>query len=379
MKMLKIMFHINSLGKGGAERVVSLLSQEFSKEGYQVVIATEWVEDKEYELLPSVRRIHVGLNEKQEQASSLLKQWFRVSNLRKSIQNEKPDVILSFCIKANYRATMATTGMKIPVITSVRSDPKVDYIGVKNSIINKLFFNRAAGCVFQTEEAQSFFHKDLQKKSTIICNPANEYFLNARLKEPRKKIVCVGRLVKSKNQLMLIRSFEEILKKYPDYHLYLYGGSSLDDYQEILKKYVEEKMISIWDESKKDTIAAKLQNYVHFMGVKDHLEQEIADAQIFVLPSDYEGMPNALMEAMAMGLPCISTDCPCGGSRYWIQHDRNGKLIPVGDQQALTKELLDYIEHPKKAQEMGELARRCLKDAELPKVYEQWKSYINQV
>ena len=99
--MNKIMFHINSLGKGGAERVVSLLSGEFVKDNMEVVIATEWVEKEEYPISDRIRRIHVGLNEKQEQASSIAKQWYRMANLRKAIREEKPDIVLSFCIKAN--------------------------------------------------------------------------------------------------------------------------------------------------------------------------------------------------------------------------------------------------------------------------------------
>lgn len=375
-KIRKIMFHINSLGKGGAERVVSLLSGEFAEDGIQVVIATEWVEAEEYPVSDKIRRIHVGLDEKQEQASSLKKQWYRVANLRRAIKEENPDMILSFCIKANYRATMATTGMKVPVITSVRSDPKIDYVGKKNEIVNKLFFNRAEGCVFQTEEAQSFFDEVLQKKSTIICNPVNEKFLKAKREKPAKKIVCVGRLVRSKNQMLLVKAFEQVLKKYPDYQLYFYGDGSNDECKELLIDYVNKTEIP------QDTADGKklsLKNVVHFMGISNCLEKEIADAAMFVLPSDYEGMPNALMEAMTLGLPSISTDCPCGGSRYWIEHKVNGQLFRVGDVKALTEAILYYIENPEEAEEMGRKAREKLQSATLDKVYAEWKKYMEQV
>ena len=374
----KIMFHINSLGKGGAERVVSLLSREFAEDGYQVVLATEWVEAEEYPMSEKITRIHVGLDEKQEKASSLSKQWYRVANLRKVIKAEKPDVIFSFCIKANYRATMATTGIKIPVITSVRSDPKIDYVGRKNEIVNKLFFNRAAGCVFQTQEAQSFFDEVLQKKSTIICNPVNEKFLNAKRKPPRKKIACVGRLVRSKNQMLLVKAFEKVLEKHPDYELYFYGDGSNDECKQLLIDYVNKTEISVTNpEGKKVNICLK--DAVHFMGISNTLETDIADAAMFVLPSDYEGMPNALMEAMTLGLPAISTDCPCGGSRYWIEHKKNGQLFPVGDEQALTEAILYYIENPIEAEEMGQKAKETLKSAALDKVYAEWKTYMEQV
>lgn len=376
----KIMFHLNSMGKGGAERVVSLLSGQFAEDDIEVIIATEWVEEDEYPLNPKIKRIHVGLDEKQEKASRLSKQWYRVVNLRKAIKEEKPDVIFSFCIKANYRATMATVGMDIPVIISVRSDPKVDYVGKKNELVNKLFLNKAAGCVFQTEEAQSFFDQVLQEKSTIICNPINDKFLKAARQKPEKKIVCIGRLVECKNQMLLIKAFERILKKYPDYKLYFYGDCSEDDCKEKLQDYVNQAKVTISDTN--DEQVSKVMNLkdtIRFMGVSNTLEKDIADAAMFVLPSDYEGMPNALMESMTLGLPCISTDCPCGGSRYWIEHMKNGQLFPVRDVDALEQAILYYIENPEKAEEMGQNAREKLKTATLDKVYVEWKKYMEQV
>ena len=274
---------------------------------------------------------------------------------------------------------MATVGRKVPVIISVRSDPKVDYVGKKNEIVNKLFLNKAEGCVFQTEEAQSFFDDVLQKKSTIICNPINEKFLKATRQAPKKKIVCIGRLVECKNQMLLIKAFERILTKYPDYSLYFYGDCSEDDCKEKLQEYVYKAVVTVNDKktSKEDSIALK--DAIHFMGVSNTLEKDIADAAMFVLPSDYEGMPNALMEAMTLGLPSISTDCPCGGSRYWIEHMKNGQLFPVRDVDALEQAIIYYIEHPEEAEEMGYNAREKLKSATLDKVYVEWKKYMEQV
>ncbi|MBR5597761.1 MAG: glycosyltransferase [Lachnospiraceae bacterium] len=363
--MNKIMFHLNSLGKGGAERVVSLLANEFAKNGIDVIIATEWYSEEEYELDSRVRRIHAGLSDKEEGASRYAKQWFRIRNLRRVVMREKPDVLLSFCVKANYRAMMATVGTAIPVIVSVRNDPKIDYVGKVNGLMNKLFLNKAAGCVFQTEEAKEFFDEVLQKKSRIICNPVNEKYLQAERLQPKNKIVCVGRLVAQKNQMLLVNAFEKILEKYEDYHLYLYGDGSDDECKEELLQYVGSNDF--------------LKEHIHFMGLSSTLEQDMADAAMFVLPSNYEGMPNALMEAMALGLPVISTDCPCGGSRYWIQHGRTGQLVPVRDVDAMVEAIEFYIQNPEEAENMGTQARKSLQEATLDKIYEQWKQYILSV
>lgn len=373
-KIRKVMFHINSLGKGGAERVVSLLANEFVKDGTEVVIATEWYAEEEYDVEPKVKRIHAGLSEIQEKGNRLAKQWYRIHNLRMTLRQEKPDVILSFCAKANYRALMAATGTGIPVIASVRNDPKKDYVGTSKSIMNKLFLNKAAGCVFQTEEAQEFFDEVLQKKSLIICNPVNEKYLKATRKTPEKKIVCVGRLVAQKNQMLLVNAFEKILERYPDYHLYLYGDGSDDECKEELLQYVGSKEITLQD--KKSQTRIRLGNYIHFMGLSSTLEKDMADAAMFVLPSNYEGMPNALMEAMALGLPVISTDCPCGGSRYWIEPGVTGQLVPVKDVDSMAEAIEYYIQNPTKAEEMGAKARQRLHEATVDKIFEQWKRYI---
>lgn len=359
----KIMFHLNSMGKGGAERVVSLLANEFAGKGYEVIVATEWFSEEEYELKSGVRRIHAGLSEKEEKASRIAKQWFRIKNFRKVLVEEQPDVLISFCVKANYRAMMASTGTDIPVIVSVRNDPKIDYVGTVNRIVNKLFLNRANGCVFQTEEAKEFFDKVLQEKSIIICNPVNEKYLQAKRKTPEKKIVCVGRLVAQKNQMLLVNAFEKILEKYPGYHLYLYGDGSDDECKEELLQYVK---------------AGKWKDHIHFMGLSSTLENDMADAAMFVLPSNYEGMPNALMEAMALGLPVISTDCPCGGSRYWIEPGITGQLVPVKDVDSMAEAIEYYIQNPDRAKEMGAKARQRLQEATMDKVFEQWKSYITK-
>ena len=359
----KIIFHLNSMGKGGAERVVSLLANEFAGKGKDVIVATEWFSEEEYELQPEVRRIHVGLSEKQEQASRIAKQWFRVANLRKTLMEEKPDVLISFCVKANYRAMMATTGTGIPVIVSVRNDPKIDYVGTARTFMNKLFLNRANGCVFQTEEAKEFFDEVLQKKSTIICNPVNEKYLHAKRKTPKKKIVCVGRLVAQKNQMLLVNAFEKILEKYPDYHLYLYGDGSDDECKEELIKYVN---------------AGSLKENVHFMGLSSTLETDMADAAMFVLSSNYEGMPNALMEAMALGLPVVSTDCPCGGSRYWIEPGITGQLVPVKNIGSMVQAMEYYIQNPQEAEKMGAKAKERLQEATLDRIFKQWTDYIGE-
>ena len=115
------------------------------------------------------------------------------------------------------------------------------------------------------------------------------------------------------------------------------------------------------------------------MGASDSLEKELTDAALFAFTSDWEGMPNALMEAMALGLPIVATDCPCGGPRTIITNEQNGLLIPIKDEQALTDAMLRLIEDPQLAERLGTEAAGIADRAGEQAIFEQWRDYINEL
>lgn len=364
--MKKIMFHLHCLRKGGAERVVVNLAERFLKDGIEVCITIMEAAEDDYKISPQIRKIVAGIAPGEAAGYSRAGNFVRrVRNLRNVIREEKPDVIVAFGKSSNYRSVLAAMGQNIPVIVSVRNDPGVDYTGTAASLCNKLLMNHAAGCVFQTEEARSFFDEKLQKKSCIIWNPIHHKYIKAEKADMKERtVVTVGRMSEQKNQLLLLKAFQRTLKKYPDYQLKLYGGETPDGTRERLLEYVREN---------------HMEQQVCFMGVRDDLEKELPKAAVFVMPSDYEGMPNALMEAMAMGLPVIATDCPCGGPRMLIQNGENGLLVPVGDELKMAEAILNLIEDRQLAAYLGENARNICKEADIETVYRKWKQYIDQI
>ncbi len=363
--MRKIVFHLNCLEQGGAERVVTTLANYFVKHEYQVYIATQWYGENEFAIAKQIERVHVGLIGKQKKASRPLQFFYRIINLKKYLKKVKPDIVIAFAQKANYRALMATAFTKIPVIVSVRTDPYKDYMGIKNKLLIALLFSRASGNVFQTIGAKEFFSKKIQEKSRIILNPIHEAYLNMPSAVVRRKaVVQSGRLVRSKNQLMLLEAFETVHEAHPEYVLELYGDDSGDGTKELLEQFIADQQAS---------------GYIKLMGACNNLEERIADASIFAFSSDFEGLPNALMEAMALGLPVISTDCPCGGPATLIQNEVNGLLIPVGDKKAMAEGIKRLIEDNELAEKMGEKARAISKLADTQTVCEQWKSYIEEI
>ena len=363
--MPKIIFHLNCLEQGGAERVVTNLSGQFAQDGFDVIIATEWEAKNEFTINSEIRRIHVGLVKEDETKGRVVQNLNRIKNLRKLIIVEKPDLVIAFARKANYRALISTIGMKVPIVISIRTNPVGHYDGVTDKLLAAVLFKRAAGCVFQTEGARDFFAKPVQEKSRIILNPIHDKYIGREIPESRTmEIVHVGRLVDFKNQPMLILAFAEIHKKYPAYTLKLFGGDSKDGTKEILEAIILEK---------------SLQECVKLIGANDNLEAEVEKAAFFAFTSNWEGLPNAVMEAMALGLPVVSTDCPCGGPATLIRSGENGILIPVKDQKALEKAMEWMIEHPVEAHEMGKKAKEIGKIANSNAIYLQWKNYVEEL
>mgnify|MGYP002509651329 FL=1 len=363
--MRKIAFHLNCLEQGGAERVVTNLANQFAENGYQVLIATEWYGENEFQTDARVKRVHVGLREEDAKKPHPVQILLRIKYLKEFIETEKPDILIPFARKALYRGLTAAYFMEVPVLISIRTDPAGHYEELSDKIQIPLLFPRADGCVFQTEGAREFFAPRLQQNSRIILNPINPKYIGVPIPEKRTKtVVQSGRLVDFKNQPMLLRAFVEVHKKHPDYDLKIYGGDSLDGTKEILEELIAQN---------------QAQEYIHLMGASDTLEKDLADAALFAFTSDWEGLPNALMEAMALGLPIVATDCPCGGPRTIMTNGVDGLLIPIKDQKALEEGINRLIENPEYAERLGMEARKIAERANGEAVFAQWRDYIEEL
>lgn len=363
--MRKILFHLNCFEQGGAERVVSNLANQLVKENYEIIAATQWQGEVEFRLDERVRRVHVGLRQEDEKKSRPAKIFLRFRYLRELIKKECPDVIISFTRRPNYRALISAMGTGVPVIAAVRQDPKSYYNSMADKILIPVLYRRAAGCVFQTREQQECFPASLQRRSKIILNPVNDKYLNVPKPAEREKVVVQsGRLVDFKNQAMLLKAFWKVHEKHPEYILKIYGGDSFDGTKEKLESIIKEY---------------GAEGYMMLMGASDNLEKELPRAAVYAFSSDYEGMPNALLEAMALGMPVVATDCPCGGPRTVIEDGKNGLLIPVGDEKAMTESINRLIEDRSLAEYLGDNARKISKRINGTAVLGQWKEYIEEV
>lgn len=363
--MKKILFHLNCLEQGGAERVVSNLANQFAIEKYEVIVATQWQGEQEFQLEKQVRRIHVGLRPEDENKGRLKKIILRIKYLRQLIDTEQPDIVIVFAHNAIFRTLFAVHKNKIPTVIAVRINPVGNYDGLADKLLIPILFPRADGSVFQTEEQRDFFPSYIRKKATVILNPLNNKYINTPKPEQKTKtVVHSGRIVDFKNQPMLVRAFLKVHEKHPDYDLKIYGGDSHD---------------GTWEELEQIIAQNNAGEYVKMMGPCDSLEQELPKGVVYAFSSNYEGMPNALLEAMALGMPVVATDCPPGGPRAVITDGENGLLISVGDEQALADGMNQLIENPELANKLGEEASKISERANVQAIYEQWKTYLERV
>lgn len=358
--MSKILFYISSLNRGGAERVL-LSVVDFCKEKHEVVLLTDVYADDEYNLPDDVKRICIA-DICKKRMHRYVAALYRIFLIRKICKSEKAELAIAFMSSSGIRLEFATIFMRIKTAISIRNNPlhELNHKWRRKLLIFAL--KRTDGVIFQMSSQKELFDKKIQEKSIVILNPANKEFCEvASTEERRNEIVTVGRLYDYKNQSLLINSFYDIKDIFPNMKLYIYGEG---DYREQLEKHIKQ---------------LSLEEKVFLPGAVSNVVDKIKDAKLFVLPSDTEGMPNTLIEAMLLGLPVISTDCPCGGPRSLIEHGENGLLVPTGDRIALTKAIKSILDDDEFASKIGEKAREIIKLCDGKVICMQWLDYIEKI
>lgn len=345
------MFVIHALGYSGAGKMIVYLANHFSKIGYEVVIYVEEQEGKHYDMESGVR----VYQETQFFKNYYTRHFRQIFQLRRRVKEINPDLVISFQTNQNALSVLATRGRNIPVIVSERGDP-YQY----SNIIAKLktwVINHAEGGVFQTKKAMQYYGKRLQERSVVIYNP-NTVVGVQRSQRRNNEIAFVGRFdIHQKRQDLAVKAFQIVAEAIPDVKLVFYGAGR--------------------EQEKVKTLVARLglQKRVVFKGLVRDVPNAIKDSKIFLMTSDFEGMPNALIEAMACGLPCVSTDCSPGGASELIDNGVNGIVVPCGDVKAISAAMITLLSNSSYAEKIGNAAR-CVIDYLSPdKIYKQWEDY----
>ena len=352
--MKRHIFFIGTLCNGGAERVVSILAGHMAKQGMDVEILTYYDMPVSYEL---DERVKLTAVETMTGSTNKVKNLLAIRKYFKKYGN----VVISFLAPFNIMAIAANFGNGVPMIVADRNDPtKVP----SNFVVRKVrdvLYCFADGVVVQTQKNKAYFSRIVQKKSKVIYNPIDlkEYAQIALKSEKEKKIVTAGRLMPQKNQKMMIRAFAAVHAKYPEYQLVIYGeGPSRQELEDLVEELGLKKSILL-------------------PGNVSDIHEHIKNAEMFVLSSDYEGMPNALIEAMCLGLASISTKV--SGATDLIHDHENGILTDLDNQEQLEKAMLELIENKELTNKLAVNAAKLGERLEVSKIMQQWTEFIKKL
>ena len=350
---MKILMVITGMKSGGAERVMATLCNELSKRN-QVRLLVLKNKESDYEISDRIEFI-AGNIKRQNVFQS-------VDFVKEQIEEWKPNVVLSFMTKTNIIAIIAKEKAEVKTKLVIAERANLYNAKFYLKLVRKFLYRKVDGCVFQTKLAQEYYSNILNCSSRVIRNPLTPEFKVEQFEGNRtEKIVCTGRLSIEKNQKLLIDSFLLISKKYPQINVEIYGEGPL---HKKLQKYINRLGLS---------------KRVRLMGRKDNIQDYIKDAKIFILPSNSEGMPNALLEAMALGIPSIATDCPIGGPKEIIVNEENGILIPMNNKEELAKAIDKIITNEEFSNKISRNARNVINDFETVKVCSEWEEYLKKI
>lgn len=362
---MKLVFSVPANIAGGAERVIVTLANYFASIGHEVYLVMLDSKSEFYQINEKVNQIKLNLD---TDGWSQMYKYFhlipleikRILKLRDTYKQIKPDIIVSFLFTTNILNLISLLGLYYPLIISERNDPSK--YNVFRKIVCSLVYPFASRIVCQTNNVKNFFPKYVSRKIKVIPNPIDiKTIAEPYSGERNKKIVAIGRLIPQKNFSLLIRAFSKINDEYSKYTLHIYGdGPQREELLELVQEL-------------------ELGERVYFEGVRKNVFKGISNVSLFVMSSDFEGFPNVLAEAMASGIPSISTKFDSGASTELMENERNGYLTPVGDEAALTYAINTILSEPKTAELKAVRALKLRKLLSIEDIAEKWKKLFSEV
>ena len=347
----EIIVFADGLGNCGVQRVLSELTVSWANMGHKVTIAymKENEDRSDFEWSDKVRLIgipvhyHGGLR-----YLRLALSYVRILRRRKNA------VAVSLSVATNFAIGAAAPFVSNKIIISDRNDPTERPKGKIKQFFRNLAFKQADVLILQTDDVRKYYIEKIKKDGVVIPNPINRKLPDPYIGERRKTIVTASRLNKQKNLKLLIDAFSMIHEEYPEYILEIFGRG---EEEESLKRYVSE---------------LNLKNSILLKGFSTDIYNDINDASMYVCSSDYEGISNSLLEALGLGIPTISTDCPVGGSRLLISHKENGMLVPIKDVTALHQSMKLLIECPEVAHQLSKKAVEVRDLYDIDRISRMW-------
>lgn len=363
---MKIICLSSSLDSGGAERVMVSLCNAWTSRGDNVTLVATFSGGGQsfYEVDDAVELIFladiVGTRKKNP-----LSYAQRLFALRSLIKERSPDVIVSFLPNVNVAAIIATSFLKIPLIICDRVDPSIRSRFEFWEVLSRITYRFADMFTVQTEAVANRIPGIYSGLSRVrvVPNPLSERIaaFRAKASSDRKILLGMGRLASQKQVEKMIDAFAEIASRFGNWDLHIYGDGPL---KPLLTSRIDELALS---------------GRVYLMGRTKEPWQIMAGADAFVMTSKHEGFPNALLEAMAVGLPCVVFDCP-SGPREISRDGRDALLVPLDDHAGLVTALVNVMNDEELRLSLGSQARESVfARFSLKQVIETWDRLFREI
>lgn len=397
----QVMMVISMMRGGGAERVSSLLMNEFHKHGHEVeyvltssnsdeVIRTDLMEEipltilreqpvaetmftkvkmkgirmyssafcKAFEALKKPVPSHFAY------LSFICQYWKEIQQLREKMKANPDLIVIAFLQPSIPMVLLAARGLPNKIIISERDNPKRNMKKRYGRPFVQKYYARADRVVYQTQDALDEYPMNVSKRGIIIPNPVKGNLPEPFEGERNKLITTFCRISRQKNLPVLIRAFAMLQKEYPEYELKIIGDANNEEDVQVQKEAVQ-----LIEE-------LGITKVVHWCPFSANVHQEVRGDAMYVNSSDFEGMSNAMLEAMAIGMPVVCTDCPIGGARAIIQNEVNGMLVPVGDSEAMYLAMKKIVEDKAFAEKISHNAAKLRVELSLENIAKRWMELL---
>ena len=391
----KVLMVMPVLKGGGAERVASILTNEFNKNGYTceflltsckkeevisrdldenipVIILRDFFEksfaDSFYKMLQIFTSVICKPFEKAKKSVPVVFSYLsfvanyhkEIKALKKVLKDREDATVVAFLQPTIPMVLLAGKKTKNKIIVSERGDPKRQMKHRYGYNFIKKYYERADKVVFQTKDAKNTYPANISDKGTVIFNPIKENLPEVYSGERNKNITTFCRVSYQKNLPVLVKAFADVHKKFSDYRLRIIGNTQNADDEKALKET-------------KDLIEElNIKDFVDFEPFSLDVHSEIIKDAVYVNSSDYEGMSNAMLEAMAIGMPVVCTDCPIGGAAAVINNGENGLLVPVGDAEGLAEAIKKVVSDKDLSEKLSDNAQKIREELSLPNIAKKW-------
>ena len=363
---MRIALITSSLGPGGAERVMSIMANYWAAHDWDITLITlssdsgDW-----YELHPKVKRIGLNLLSNSKHVGEAMRYNLqRVRGLRRELRRLRLQAVISFVDEPNVLTLMASIGLGIPVIVSERIDPRHYTVGAAWNVLRSLLYRRADALVVQSNALRNWAHSFVREGNVhVIPNPVNPRLNGSKYHSISRgsglTVAAMGRLTRQKGFDLLLRAFHLAAKKHDGWSLIILGEGEERPSLEAL------------------TNELGLSRRVSMPGLVQESGRILNGVDLFVLSSQYEGFPNALLEAMACGVAVISTDCN-SGPREIIRDGVDGVLVPPDNVEALASAMDRLMANQPERQRLGARAVEVTERFSIGTIMKKWEDLLMQ-